>query len=504
MTADTQREYLLRALASFRKRILVISPDYRIMAATGSDPRIKAPEVIGQTCHQLLHQSDKICSHCPAKRVLASREHAYLELRPEHLRLENPLDCLYAYPISADDKLLAVAIFNFEFPALDHLQEELKRTNSFLLNLIQSAGDGIIAADTAGKVILFNKVAAQVSGYSVKEALETLNIRQVYSDDGAREVMRNLRSPDFGGTGRLKKHRVTVVGKNGEPIPISLSASIIYEGEEEVATIGFFHDLREELEMQKALEKTQAQLMQSEKMASLGKLAAGVAHQLNNPLGSINLYAKLVLEEYDLPEAARDDIGRILQEAERCRDTVKELLEFARQSRQFMKPQSINQALQRTLRLLENQALLQNIGIEKRLCETLPQVMADAHQLNHMFMNLIINAAQAMEGKGQLSLETRLSADSQAVEIVIADSGPGIPEDNLNHIFEPFFTTKAEGKGTGLGLSVVYGIVENHRGTISITNALPESGASGAIFTISLPLKADDEDEDAQGENAHG
>lgn len=503
MTVDTQSDYLLRALDNFQKRILVISPGFRIMAVAGTDPRIKAPKVIGQTCHRLLHHRDKTCKHCPAKRVIASKRHAYLDLRPEQLKLENPLDCRYAYPIIEGDALTAIAIFNFEIPALDHLQEELKRTNAFLLNLIQSACDGIIAADPSGKVILFNDIAAQVSGYSVKEAITELNIRDVYADDGAREVMRNLRSPEHGGVGKLKKYHVTVVGKDGQKIPISLYASIIYEGEEEVATIGFFHDLRERIHIQKELEKTQVQLMQSEKMASLGKLAAGVAHQLNNPLGSINLYAKLVLEEYDLPAGARDDIQRILKDAERCRDTVRELLEFARQNRQFMKPQEINQALGRTLRLLENQALMQNVRIEKKLADDLPTIMADAHQLNHMFMNLIINAAQAMDGRGELSLTTSLNQASQAVEIIIEDSGPGIPEDHLNHIFEPFFTTKAEGKGTGLGLSVVYGIVENHGGTISVENRPQGSGAGsvgGATFTITLPLTSTE----VQGEKANG
>jgi PAS domain S-box-containing protein len=500
MTADNQRNHLLRALTNFKKRILVISPDFRILAAAGTDPRIKDLQVVGQTCHRLLHQRDKPCQNCPAKRVLSSQRDAYLDLRPEQLRLENPLDCLYSYPIIEKDTLTAIAVFNFEFPALDHLQDELKRTNAFLLNLIQSACDGIIATDPTGKVILFNDIAAQVLGYSVKEALTGLNIRDIYEGDGAREVMRNLRSADCGGVGKIKKHRVNLVGKEGQKIPISLYAAIIHEGDEEVATLGFFHDLRERIHIQKELEKTQVQLMQSEKMASLGKLAAGVAHQLNNPLGSITLYAKLVLEEHELTPEAKDDIERILKDAERCRDTVRELLEFARQNRQFMKPQEINQALERTLRLVENQTLLQNIHIEKKFGKDLPLVMADSHQLNHMFMNLIINAAQAMEGKGRLRLETRLNTGGKMVEIIIADSGPGIPADHINHIFEPFYTTKAEGKGTGLGLSVVYGIVENHQGTITVANTPPDKGDTGAIFTITLPLTSND----TQGEDAHG
>jgi two-component system, NtrC family, sensor kinase len=163
MTVDTQRDYLLRALANFQKRILVISPDFRILAAAGTDPRIKDQPVVGHTCHRLLHQRDKPCQNCPAKHVFSSQRHAFLDLRPEAFRLENPLDCLYAYPIIEQETLTAIAVFNFEFPALEHLHDELKRTNAFLLNLLQSACDGIIAADPAGKVILINDIAFATS-----------------------------------------------------------------------------------------------------------------------------------------------------------------------------------------------------------------------------------------------------------------------------------------------------------------------------------------------------
>lgn len=363
-------------------------------------------------------------------------------------------------------------------------KKDLKRSDAFLHNLIQSAVDAIIAADKTGKVILFNDAAAEISGYSVDKALKKLDIRDVYPGDGAKEVMKKLRSEEYGGKGKLKGYQVDVLGNDGNIIPIRLNASIVYEGDKEVASIGFFHDLRAEKEMQKKLEKTQVQLLQAEKMASLGKLAAGVAHQLNNPLGGISLFTKLILEEYELENKIKDDLNRILKDAKRCSDTVKELLEFARQTSQFMKPCDINKAITRTLFLLENQALFQNIVTENDLNPDLPMVKADIQQLNHMFMNIILNAAQAMEGKGKLILKTFLSPDNNHVCIEITDTGPGIPEDIKSNIFEPFFTTKEEGKGTGLGLSIVYGIVENHNGTIHVTS---EAG-KGTSFHIELPL----------------
>jgi signal transduction histidine kinase len=238
--------------------------------------------------------------------------------------------------------------------------------------------------------------------------------------------------------------------------------------------------------MKDELQKTQLQLLQAEKMSSLGKLAAGVAHQLNNPLGGITLFAKLIQEEYNLEEGAKQDLDRILKDAQRCRDTVKELLEFTRQTRHLMRPHDVNEAVSRTLFLLENQALFQNIDISKNLDPSLPPIQADIQQLNHLFMNIILNAAQAMKEQGCLTLKTSPVPAGDRVCIEISDTGPGIPEDILPHIFEPFFTTKEEGKGTGLGLSLAYSIVKNHAGTIT---AKSEPG-QGTTFIIEFPVVA--------------
>ena len=386
-------------------------------------------------------------------------------------------------------------ILNGDKPSLDSLEERLRHSYAFLKNLILSSVDGVMAADRKGKILIFNDAAAEISGYSVDEALKTLNIRDVYPKDGAYEIMNKLRSEDFGGRGKLQSCQVDVLRKDGQVIPISLNAAIVYENGDEVATVGFFHDLRESLTIQKELEQTQIQLLQAEKMASLGKLAAGVAHQINNPLGGIILFAGLMLEEYDLQEAAREDLNRILRDAERCKDTVKELLEFARQTRHEMRPLDINKAILRTLFLLENQTLFQNIEIVRQLDDAIPPVRGDSQQLNHLFMNIILNAAQAMGGNGKLTVSTTRGANNQRAHIAIADTGPGIPPDVMPQIFDPFFTTKEEGEGTGIGLSLVYGIIENHGGTIRAVNQEP----TGTCFFIELPLsQPEDEEEDLE------
>lgn len=483
MRTEAEKDILRKAFDELQRELIVISKEYEVLTANRFAIQQRGAPLVGVTCHQAIFGKDAPCPDCPVAETQKTGKPAFRDRFNEPVVENKNIACYPIYAQGAKDTLVMV---DFDLPQIFRLEGELQRSNGFLRNILYSAVDSVIAADTKGKVIIFNEAAAEVSGYSIEEALTDLDIRQVYPDDGARDVMRKLRSDDYGGKGKLSGYHVDVIGKGGERIPISLYASIVYENDREVASIGFFHDLRERIKIQKELEKTQQQLMQADKMASLGKLAAGVAHQLNNPLGSITLYAKLMGEENELEQAAREDLDRIVRDAQRCRDTVRELLEFARQTRQFMKMQDINRAISRTLFLLENQTLFHNIEIVKELAENLPMVYSDVQQLNHMFMNIILNAGQAMKGQGKLKLRTELSADEKYVVIEITDNGPGIPEDTLHTIFEPFYTTKDEGEGTGLGLSVVYGIVQNHKGFISAQNR-PEGGA---VFLIELPVNS--------------
>ncbi len=493
MRNEQEKELLISAIDGAQRKFFIISSDYELLAVNDYTRQLAGGgDVKGRHCYEVFYDRQSPCEDCTAARVMSTGKQALASVGKEMLET-NIASCFYSYPVFNGDDIEAVVTIDFDLDAVGEMLGRIDRSNAFLRNLILSSVDGVIAADMTGKVIVFNEAAAEISGYSIEEALNHLDIRDVYPDGGAREVMKMLRSEEYGGKGKVKSYEVQTKRKDGNVMPIRLNAAIVYEGDKEIASIGFFHDMTEELKMKANLEKTQTQLLQAEKMSSLGKLAAGVAHQLNNPLGGITLYAKLLLEDYDLSEEAVEDVNRIIRDAQRGSETVKELLEFARQTRLKRVQVDVNQAVSRTLFLLENQTLFHDIEIKKDFYEKSLFISADIQQLNHVFMNIILNAAQAMEGKGRLEIETGLDVSRNLVKVRIADSGPGIPDDIIPHIFEPFYTTKEEGKGTGLGLSLVYSIIDEHGGHISANN----QPGGGAVFKIELPVQSEKGEEES-------
>ncbi|MEW6333567.1 MAG: PAS domain S-box protein [Thermodesulfobacteriota bacterium] len=364
------------------------------------------------------------------------------------------------------------------------IANELREANEFFRNLISSSVDGIIAADMKGNIFIFNQGAETLTGYTAEEMIGKVHITRLYPEGVAHDIMRRLRSPDEGGTGKLNPSQLNLVSKDGEEIPFQLSASLIYDSTgREIASVGIFTDLRPRLDMERKFQETHLQLISSEKLASLGKLAAGIAHEINNPLGGILIYSSLMLEDLPENDAKRQDLARIVQEAGRCKEIVKSLLEFARQSEPKMEPVDINRAITEGLFFLENQALFHNIRIIKKLSPSIPFALGNAGQLKQVFMNIIVNAAEAMHGAGTLTICSSYDPAPKSITITFTDTGEGIPEENLSRIFDPFFTTKEIGKGTGLGLSTSYGIIEAHGSKIEVKSKVGE----GTTFTISLP-----------------
>jgi two-component system NtrC family sensor kinase len=235
--------------------------------------------------------------------------------------------------------------------------------------------------------------------------------------------------------------------------------------------------------MVETLTETQEQLVQKEKLASVGQLAAGVAHEINNPLGSVLLYADILCKETpEENEQQRKDLRMIIREATRCKTIVNDLLNFSRQNEVLAQDTDLN-AMIRTL--AEEQSKLElyrNVNIETDLDLNLNTIQADPLQLHQVFTNLMNNAAEAMPDGGTLILRTRSDPEAGFVTVEVEDDGIGIPKENMKRIFTPFFTTKPIGKGTGLGLAIIYGIVKMHRGQLSVQS---EDG-KGTKFIITL------------------
>jgi two-component system NtrC family sensor kinase len=392
---------------------------------------------------------------------------------------------LTAHPIKNEKgEIVGYQGINLDITERKKIENELREANEFFQNLIESSVDGIIAADMKGNIFIFNKGAEVLTGYTAEEVIGKLDITKIYPEGVAKEIMKKLRSPEYGGIGKFTPTQLNVVNKFGEEIHVQLSAALIYDGKgQEIASVGIFTDLRTRIMMEKKLQDTHLQLVSSEKMASLGKLAAGIAHEINNPLGGILIYSSLMIEDLSEDDPKRGDLTRIVQEAGRCKDIVKSLLEFARQTEPKMEPTDINRAINDGLFFLVNQALFHNIKIVKQFDPFLPFVRGNASKLKQVFMNIIVNAAEAMHGNGTLMINTSPAPDGKMVFIEFTDTGEGIPEENLTRIFDPFFTTKDIGKGTGLGLATSYGIVQEHEGTIRVKSKAGE----GTTFIIELP-----------------
>ena len=234
------------------------------------------------------------------------------------------------------------------------------------------------------------------------------------------------------------------------------------------------------------IKKIHSQLFRSEKLASLGKLAAGVAHEINNPLTGILTNSSLLLEDIEPGDPKREDVDIIVKETIRCREIVKRLLDFARQTKPQKKLTSVNALIENIVLLVRNQTSFRNIEIGKHLDERLPEILSDTDQIQQVFINIVLNAAEAMTNGGTLTISSGLSKDSELIFVTFTDTGPGIPEHHRERIFDPFYTTKEH--GTGLGLAISYGIVEQHGGTINVESCV----GKGSTFTVQLPVKGPD------------
>jgi PAS domain S-box-containing protein len=353
------------------------------------------------------------------------------------------------------------------------LQEHLE-------NIMSSITNGIIAVDLDRRVTAWNRIVEQRNGITSAEA-NGRPLAEVLPALGAEGVIEALDALLRGASEAIHlqelEHQTLKQGKmivNLDGYPLRDS-----QGELKGAVL-----VIEDVTGRVALER---QMRQTEKLTALGTLSAGLAHEINNPLGIITSRVEVALmeaEEMDIPRQLLDDLRVIEKHANRAARIAQGLLSFSRQSAWRLMPLDPNQVIEEALLLIEKQFLKDRITLERRLAPDLPKVMGSPNHLEQVLLNLFTNARDAMPSGGHLRVESRRSTDGTRVEILIADTGKGIPAELLERIFDPFFTTK-EG-GTGLGLSISYGIIKEHEGSLAVESEV----GKGTTFTIGLPLAA--------------
>ena len=469
---------LLQAAAD----IVAALPD--AVVVTGTDRRVLAAneagaELLGWTTADIVGQAvpDQVSPN--ERRHVASREDKVLAGEPQrydtrvinHRTGEERDVAVSSGPFRVNGDLIGTVATLRDITDPKRAQDTLARSEARYRHLVESASDAIVTLDANGRFTTVNHAAENISGYK-REELVGQWFAPMLPDDDLPKALAHFQQALAGETGLFESQ---FYRKDGEVRTISITYSTPQKDEEVLALIRDVTD-------QKML---QEQLIQSEKMSAIGQLVSGVAHELNNPLAGISAFAQLLLAEKRFPPDQRTAAETIYSEARRASRIVQNLLTFARQHKAEKVPTAINQVLDDTLELRGYELRVRGIDVRREYEETLDDTMADAHQLQQVFLNLITNAEQAMEQRDghhhRLTVRTR--RNGEALRIEIEDTGGGIPPNLIERVFNPFFTTKPTGSGTGLGLSISLGIVREHEGRIWAENV-----STGARFIVELPV----------------
>src|SRR3990167_436090 len=363
---------------------------------------------------------------------------------------------------------------------LELKNQELKRTMDYLQNVLNNSADIIITTDTENNVVEFNKGAEEILGYTQQET-----VGKPLSGFFASPYHCNLLLERIKQEGKVSNFETQFITKQKKTIDISLTLSQLKDtAGNMIGTVGISKDITE-------FKRTQAHLIQAGKLAGIGQLAAGIAHEINNPLSGVLGYAKRLLKKAEGEELQQNpafesfsrEMKLIVDSALRCKKIIDGLLKFSRTSETVSMAVNINDVIDESLILFGNQLSSQNIDLNKVLSPNIPTIRANHTQIQQVFTDIIINAIQAMPNGGKLTIATR-PVNSSAVEIEFTDTGEGISKENLPKIFEPFFTTREPGKGTGLGLYMIYRILQEHHGHIDVKSEV----GKGATFGITLPV----------------
>ena len=358
-------------------------------------------------------------------------------------------------------------------------EEAVRESEEKLRFYLDNSPDGIYINDMKANFLYGNRAAERLVGYPREELLgksflELGILPEEYWFKAAQLLERNFVGEPTG------PDEFELIRKDGARVFVEISTYPVGEGDK-MEVIGIARDITERKRMEE-------QLRLAGRLAAVGELSAGVAHELNNPLAAIQGYAQFLTMNKELEESVKKDVDIIYREAQRASKITQNLLSFARQHEPSKSYISLNDVLEKTLELRTHQMKVNNIELVKELAPNLPNTMADFYKMQEVFLNVVVNSEQAMtDAHGRGKLEVRAKKMDGVILVSFTDDGPGISEENMKRIFDPFFTTKEVGKGTGLGLSICFGIVEAHGGRLYARSKLGE----GTTFFVEIPIVAE-------------
>ena len=357
-----------------------------------------------------------------------------------------------------------------------------KRTEALVISeqkyrrIFEVSKDMILVTWTDGRIVTINPAGRQLLEITAPDAgpIEGRRLQQFLSTPGNWDTIRDhIESRGF-----ISSEEFDLVLENGSRRRVLLSGSVARNPAENGETI---HFLIKDIEQRRLMQK---QMAQADKLASIGELSSGIAHEINNPLGIILGYTQLLLRSEDPRSNRYNDLKTIEKHVQSCKAIVEDLLNFARTSSPQKEKLDVHAVIEDVIGFVRHHSNLETIQIETRFAPKLPPVLMDEKKIKQVLINLLMNAIHAVDRKGTIEITTGMNDTASRVTVEVADDGHGIAEQDLPRIFDPFFTTKPTGEGTGLGLSVSYGIIKGHGGNITVKS---EKG-QGAAFTLSLPL----------------
>jgi len=452
--------------------VLVINADHKIIKANRSALHVldkQLDEIIGQECFEFCHGLEYPADGCPLEK---NDQSAHIQKQVMNIQTLDKTFLVSCTPVVNSNKISKFIHVLSDITELKKTVRELRESEERFRSLVEDINDVIFSLDLFGNIIYMSPVYKKVLSYKAEELIDTSFMQYVHPDD-LLYVLARLKEP-FEQIHEFYQYRL--IDKDGSFVHVESSSRPIYRDGEAVGLTCVLRDITEK-------RKIQEQLLQTEKLSSLGGIISGVAHELNNPLTTIVGFSELLIKK-DIPENVKDDLNTIYEEAIRSSRIVQSLLTFARKHVPEKKMTSINRIIEEAYKLREYELRVDDIRTEFALSDELPETSADPHQLQQVFINLINNAHHALLEKSGGTLKITTYREYDSISILFEDNGPGISDEHVKKIFDPFFTTKEVGMGTGLGLSVAFGIISEHDGTISVES---EPGKRTA-FVIKIPI----------------